>query len=95
MEEELELDPDEQVKAFQRSIATRIILESDKLTDVLLSIAYDEDEEAKVRLSAISMLYDRGLPKLGVQHSKEEETEERGSRKAIREEIEKMFLGDD
>lgn len=84
-----------QVESFRRSIARAIALESDRLVQEVLAIIYDPEIEAKVRLSAISMLIDRGIPKLGVQHSKEEESEEKGSRKNIREEIEKLMLGDD
>lgn len=92
---EEEFDESEQLEAFRKAIAKRIILESDKLVDVLFGVIYDEEEEAKVKLSAISMLLDRGIPKLGVSHQKEEETEERGSRAAIRDEIEKLLLGED
>lgn len=95
MEEFEEFNESEQLEAFRKAIAKRIILESDKLVDVLFGVIYDEEEEAKVKLSAISMLLDRGIPKLGVQHAKEEESEERGSRKAIREEIEALLLGED
>lgn len=90
-----EFNESEQLEAFRKAIAKRIILESDKLVDVLFGVIYDEEEEAKVKLSAISMLLDRGIPKLGVQHSKEEESEERGSRKALREEIEMLLMGGD
>lgn len=92
---EEEFNESEQLEAFRKAIAKRIILESDKLVDVLFSVIYDEEEEAKVKLSAISMLLDRGIPKLGVQHTKEEETEEKGSHKALREEIEKLLMGED
>ena len=92
MEEEYE---GVEADTFRKSIAKRILLDSDRLVDELFSIAYDMDVEPKVRLSAISMLIDRGIPKLGIQHSKEEESEEKGSRKQIREEIEKLMLGDD
>lgn len=84
-----------EVDAFRKAIAKRILLESDKLVDELFDVAYDSEVDAKVRLSAISMLIDRGIPKLGIQHSKEDESEEKGSRRAIREEIEKLMLGED
>lgn len=93
--EDDENDESAQVENFRKSIARKIALESDRLVDELFAIVYDEEVEAKVKLSAITILLDRGIPKLGVQHSKEEESEERGSRKAIREEIEKLLLGED
>lgn len=92
---EEEFSENQQVENFRRAIAQRIALESDKLVQELFAIVYDEETEAKVKLSAITILLDRGIPKLGVQHSKEEETEERGSRKQIRLEIEKMLMGED
>lgn len=86
-----------EVEAFRQAIARRIALESDRMVDELFGIIYDPETEAKVKISAISMLLDRGIPKLGIKHSKEDETEERGSRKQIREEIEKLLMdeGDD
>ena len=85
----------QEVDNLRKSIARKIALESDRLVDELFAIVYDEEVDAKVKLSAITILLDRGIPKLGVQHAKEEETEERGSRKQIREEIEKLLLGED
>jgi hypothetical protein len=82
----------EEVELFRKSIAKRITLESDRLVQELFAIAYDSEVDAKVRLSAINTLLDRGIPKLGVQHAKEEESEERGSRRELRESIEKMLL---
>lgn len=41
------------------------------------------------------MLIDRGIPKLSVQQVREDEAEEKGSRKAIREEIERLMLGEE
>jgi hypothetical protein len=82
----------QEVDAFRKAIAKRILLESDRLVDELFAVAYDDEVDAKVRLSAISMLIDRGIPKLGIQHSKEEESEEKGSRKAVREEIEQLLF---
>lgn len=90
-----DISPEEQVEAFKRAIAKRIVLESEKLVDVLFTLAYNPETNAKVALSAISMLLDRGVPKLGVQHTKEEETTEKGSRKALREEIEGLLSGNE
>lgn len=81
-----------EVEAFRKAIARRIVAESDRLVDELFSVVYDDEVDAKVRLSAITILLDRALPKMGVKHAKEDEAEERGSRKAIREELEKLFL---
>lgn len=83
----------QEVDSFRKAIARKIALESDRLVDELFAIVYDEEVDAKVKLSAISILLDRGIPKLGVQHAKEEELDERGSRKAIRQEIENLLLG--
>ena len=80
-----------EVDAFRKSIARRIALESDRLVDELFAIVYDPETEAKVRLSAINTLLDRGIPKLGIQHTKDEEIEERGSRKQLRDEIEELM----
>lgn len=92
MEEfEEEFSESKEIEAFRQAIAKRIALESDRLVDELFGIVYDEETEAKVKISAISMLLDRGIPKLGIKHSKEDEVEERGSRKALREEIEKLL----
>lgn len=82
-----------EVDSFRKAIARKIALESDRLVDELFAIVYDGEVDAKVKLSAISILLDRGIPKLGVQHAKEDESEERGSRKALREEIENLLLG--
>jgi hypothetical protein len=86
-----EFDESKEVEAFRQAIAKRIALESDRLVDEIFGIVYDPETEPKVKLSGISMLLDRGIPKLGIKHSKEDETEERGSRKQLREEIEKLI----
>lgn len=91
---EEEFSESKEVEAFRQAIAKRIALESDRLVDELFEIVYDEETEAKVKISAISMLLDRGIPKLGIKHSKEDEVEERGSRKALREEIERLMQQD-
>lgn len=92
---EEQFDQSKEVEAFQQSIAKRIILESDRLVDELFGIVYDPDTDPRTKLTAISMLMDRGIPKLGIKHTKEEETEERGSRKQLREEIEKLIKEQD
>ena len=84
-------DGGDDLEAFRKAVARRIVQDSDRLVDELFSVAYDPDVEAKVRLSAISMLLDRGVPKLGVQHTKEEEVEEKGQRTDLRNEIEKLL----
>lgn len=90
-EDDDQYDESKEVEAFRKAIARRIALESDRLVDELFSIAYDVEVDAKVRLTAISTLIDRGIPKLGIQHTKEEESEEKGTRKDLREEIEKLY----
>lgn len=89
-----EFSQSKEVEAFRQAIAKRIALESDRMVDELFGIIYDPETEAKVKISAISMLLDRGIPKLGIKHSKEDEVEERGSRKQIREEIERLLMDD-
>lgn len=84
-------DEGNELEAFRKAVARRIVADADRLVDELFAIAYDPDADPKVRLSAISMLMDRGIPKLGVQHTKEEESEERGSRTQLRDEIERMI----
>lgn len=81
-----------EIEAFRKSITDRIALESDRLVQELFSIIYDPETESKVKLSAITILLDRALPKMGVKHSKEDETEERGSRVQLRQEIEALML---
>lgn len=88
---EEQFDQNKEVEAFQQAMARRIILESDRLIDELFGIVFDPDTDPRTKLSAISMLMDRGIPKLGIRHSKEEESEERGSRKELREEIERLL----
>ena len=83
------------IDELRKSIARRIVEESERLVDELFNIAYDADVQAKTRLSAITILLDRGVPKLGVQHTKDEETDEPKSRSDIREEIENLLLGQD
>lgn len=90
-----EFNENAEVEAFRKSVARRILLESDRLVDSLFSIVYGEDVEAKVKLSAISLLLDRAIPKKGVEHVAQDETEERGSRKAIREELERLLLDEE
>lgn len=86
--------------ALQRKqISERITKESDKLIDELLLIIYNDslDEEgrpivdAKTKLQAITMLLDRGVPKLGVEHTKSEIIEETTSHKKLRTEIEELI----
>lgn len=81
----------QEVEAFRQAIEKRIALESDRLVDELFGIVYSPETEAKVKISAISLLLAHSLPKYGIKHPKEEETEEKGSRKELREEIEKLM----
>ena len=96
MEEE-EFDYQEQqaeIERFRKSIANKIALRSAELIDALFDLAQNAEDD-KVRLSAISQLLDRGIPKLGVDHSKLEIAEESSERKGLREEIEKLLSEDD
>lgn len=105
MEDELEVfraEIEKSVEAQRRRVVDRITMESDFLVDELLKIIHSDDVdnrgrpivEAKIKLSAIAMLLERGVPKLAVSHSKEEAVEETGTRKRMRQEIEELVLGD-
>lgn len=96
--DELELGPNEDNKLIEqtrRRVAVRIAENMDGLIDSLFEIANNPEEDSKVRLAAINSLLERSLPKLGVEHTKESESEESGGSKAIRSEIEKLLRGDD
>lgn len=83
----------------RRQVVTKIVKESGNLVDELLAIIYSNavDEqgrpivEPRIKLSAIGMLLDRGIPKLAVDGNKSEVIEESRTRKKIREEIEGMM----
>lgn len=96
-EEEFEDAKEEQrlIEATRRRIAIRIAHEMDSLIDALFEIANNAEEDAKVRLSAINMLLERSLPKLGVEHTTKEDVEESGGSKSIRAEIEALLKGDE
>lgn len=80
--------------ARSRAVA-KITLESERLIDELLIIIYAPDVDARVKLSAIGMLLDRGVPKLAVDNKKSEIVEESKTRKKIQEEIRLMMREDD
>lgn len=88
---EEEFENSKEMEILQQAMARRIILELDRLLDELFGIVFDPETDPRTKLSAISMLMDRGIPKLGIKHTKEDETEERGSRKQLREEIERLI----
>lgn len=96
-----ELEIQSGVEAHRQKIVEKITFEAEPLVDELLFIIYNrevnEDGEpivdAKIKLSAIAMLLDRGIPKLGVDHTKKEVVEESITRKKIREEIETLVKG--
>lgn len=83
------------IELTRRRTATRIAHEMDSLIDALFDIANDVEEDAKVRLSAINMLLERSLPKLGVEHTEKTETDESSGSKTIRAEIEALLKGDE
>lgn len=94
--EEFEEEAHQQdVDKVRRELADQIALRSHKLIEALFDIVEDGEVEAKVKLTAISMLLDRGVPKLGVDHTKIEPEEESDGRKALREEIERLMEEDD
>lgn len=96
MEDEFDMKDEQRlIEMTRRRIAIRIAHEMDSLIDALFDIANDPDEDAKVRLSAINMLLERSLPKLGVEHTTKEDVEESGSSKSMRAEIEALLRGDE
>lgn len=96
MDEELEGKEEQRlIEDTRRRIAIRIAHNMDNLIDALFDIANSVEEDAKVRLSAINMLLERSLPKLGVEHSEKSETEDTGSSRAIRAELEKLLMDDE
>lgn len=94
MNSEIQLDVD----THRTKVMRKITLESEALVDELLLIIHNHEidmegrpiVDAKIKLSAISMLLDRGIPKLGVEHVKTETLEESSTRKRFREEIEAL-----
>jgi hypothetical protein len=86
-----QFDQSKEAEVFQQALGRKIILESDRLVDEVFGIIFDPETDPRTKLSAISMLLDRGLPKLGIKHAKEEDGEELGSRKQLREEIENLM----
>lgn len=105
MSDEIEVfqtDLEKSVEAHRKQAVTKITLESERLIEELLKIIYSDDldlegrpiVDAKVKLSAISMLLDRGIPKLAVDNTKSEVVEESRTRKRIRDEIEVLVRGD-
>lgn len=76
---------------FKKAVQRRIISDADRMVDVLFAIAYDEDSPSRDRLSAIGMLMDRAIPKKGIEHSKGDDKEEKGSRTDLRSEIEELL----
>ena len=105
MENEIEIYPlslETSVESQRKRVVEKITMESGALVDELLSIIYNHDVnvegepvvDAKVKLSAIAMLLDRGIPKLGVDSTKSSAVEENGTRKKIREEIEALVKKD-
>jgi len=91
MDDDLIADEQRLVEITRRKIATRIAMESEALINALFDIANDSDEDARVRLTAINMLLERSLPKLGVEHATKETEEESGSSRAMRAEIETLI----
>lgn len=79
------------VENLRKTVVDLIADNAIQLTQQLLNIAYDPEVDARVKLTAIGMLYDRAVPKLAVDSTKVEIVEESGSRKKIREEIEMLL----
>lgn len=99
--EKLGVEIQQDVDLHRTNVVRKITLESEALVDELLLIIYNHDVaadghpvvEPRIKLTAIGMLLDRGIPKLAVDHSKSEIVEESGTRKKIREEIEALVRG--
>ena len=89
--EDYKADVEKSIEVLRKKVVDQITLESEKLIQELLDIIYDREVDSRVRLSAIGMLLDRGIPKLGVEHTKDEEVEESNSRKKMRSEIEELI----
>lgn len=87
------MDDEQQVEKCRKEVTRRIAIHSDELIDSLFELANNQEIEAKVRLTAISILLDRGVPKLGIEHTKPDAGSESGGRKAVRDEIEALLKG--
>ena len=99
--DDYEVEVEQSVEFEKKQVVKKIVQESGRLVDELLHIIYNDQidnegrpiVEARVKLSAIGMLLDRGVPKLAVDNAKSEVLEESRTRKKIREEIEAMVKG--
>lgn len=100
--ERYEIEVAKSVEVQRKRVVEKITFESSQLVDELLKIIYSEalDErgnpivDAKVKLAAISMLLDRGIPKLAVDGTKQAVVEESSTRRKLRQEIEDLVKGD-
>lgn len=100
--ERLELELEKSVEASRRRTIAKITLECDRLTEELLKICYSEvvDDEGhplvdyKIKLAAISMLLDRGLPRLAVDNSKTQKVEDNSTSKKFAKEIAALVRGE-
>lgn len=80
------------IEATRAKIALKIADKAEGLVDALFDIAEDTEAAARDRLTAISMLLERSLPRLSVQKVGDEPEEERGSHAALRMEVENLLL---
>lgn len=79
------------VEAQRRRASYKIVAEVDRLIDELLIIIRSEDVDPRIKLSAINMLLDRAIPKLGVQHIAPVEEEEAPAKANLRKDIEDLI----
>lgn len=87
-------ETEKSVEALRKMVIDQITVESELLIKELLSIAYNPEADSRVKLQAISMLLDRAVPKMGVDHAKVEDDPENHNRRRLREEVEALLMED-
>lgn len=94
MEDEEYEEEQQEIEKHRKAMANKIALRSEQLVEWLFDLAANAEDD-KVRLSAINTLLDRGIPKLGVEHAKQEAADEPTAKRELREEIEQLFMEED
>lgn len=79
------------LEAKRRRASIKITDHADRMIDELMLIIYSEDVDARIKLSAISMLLDRAVPRLGVQQVSVLEEDEAPAKRGLREDIESLI----
>jgi len=80
------------IEATRKKVALKIADKAEGLVEALFDIAENDSTAARDRLTAISMLLERSLPRLSVQKVEGESEEERGSHADLRKEVESLIL---